>query len=282
MRGWFLQSSTTFYGKPGATVENLTIRFGPTRIWRYNGFGRDAPIEGTDNATILLNLRGGWYVTVSQFRTFVRFNPDAYAGYTVQTTGTMEPFVPPGKLSGTWGTTAGVSTPVFRKFSGFVELQERAVPIFPEAAEGHETRLTLSTHLRPTKSIRVEASNTYSRVTRARDNSEFARTIIPRIKVEYQPKRSLFFRTIAEYRSQRQSELVEPHAGLPLFADGSRRIADFAGLRLDWLFSYEPTPGTAVFLGYGTSLEDDHAFRGADLKRTSDGFFVKLAYQFRR
>ena len=53
-------------------------------------------------------------------------------------------------------------------------------------------------------------------------------------------------------------------------------------LRADWLFSYQPTPGTVFFAGYGSSLEEPHALRfGRGLRRTSDGFFVKFSYLFR-
>ena len=70
---------------------------------------------------------------------------------------------------------------------------------------------------------------------------------------------------IAEYRS-------EERAG-----------QSFKGLRTDWLLSFEPTPGTVVFLGYGASQErDPNRFGTEALRRTSDGIFVKLAYQFRR
>ena len=51
--------------------------------------------------------------------------------------------------------------------------------------------------------------------------------------------------------------------------------------RIDWLFSYRPTPGTVVFLGYGTSLTETDTFTFRDLHRISDGFFVKLSYVFR-
>ena len=57
---------------------------------------------------------------------------------------------------------------------------------------------------------------------------------------------------------------------------------EFNGFRLDLLASYEPTPGTVAFLGYGSSLESDEAFNWSRLERTTDGFFVKLAYQIRR
>jgi hypothetical protein len=53
-------------------------------------------------------------------------------------------------------------------------------------------------------------------------------------------------------------------------------------VRVDLLASYEPTPGTVAFLGYGNSLQTEDPLAQTDLVRTSDGFFLKLAYQFRR
>ncbi len=52
--------------------------------------------------------------------------------------------------------------------------------------------------------------------------------------------------------------------------------------RVDWLFSYVPSPGTVVFAGYGSSLTEPEAFRFRQLERVRDGFFVKLSYLFRR
>ena len=53
--------------------------------------------------------------------------------------------------------------------------------------------------------------------------------------------------------------------------------------RTDVLVSFEPTPGTVAFFGYGTSLaKDPLLYQTPDYTRTTDGFFVKLAYQFRR
>ena len=49
-------------------------------------------------------------------------------------------------------------------------------------------------------------------------------------------------------------------------------------LRLDFVFSYQPVPGTVIFAGYGNRLLDRDD-RG--LRRESDGFFLKLSYLFR-
>jgi hypothetical protein len=48
-----------------------------------------------------------------------------------------------------------------------------------------------------------------------------------------------------------------------------------------WLFSYQPTPGTVVFAGYGRSLADPDSVRSEHLHRVGDGFFLKWTYLFR-
>ena len=115
------------------------------------------------------------------------------------------------------------------------------------------------------------------------DGSEFARATIPRLKLEYQPTRSLFFRAIGEYRSEHRAALQDPVTGDSLYVGGVPQPAtQFDGLRVDLLASYEPTPGTVVFLGYGSSLEAEQEFDWSSLERVNDGFFLKLAYQIRR
>jgi hypothetical protein len=51
--------------------------------------------------------------------------------------------------------------------------------------------------------------------------------------------------------------------------------------RVDGLFSFEPSPGTVIFAGYGSSLTEVDSFRFESLERLNDGFFVKLSYLFR-
>jgi hypothetical protein len=53
-------------------------------------------------------------------------------------------------------------------------------------------------------------------------------------------------------------------------------------IRVDWLLSYVPTPGTVVFAGYGASLYEPEAFRFREMERVRDGLFVKLSYLLRR
>jgi hypothetical protein len=51
--------------------------------------------------------------------------------------------------------------------------------------------------------------------------------------------------------------------------------------RVDWLFSYRPTPGTVFFTGYGSSLTEDDPLAFSRLRRVNDAFFVKASYLLR-
>ena len=46
-------------------------------------------------------------------------------------------------------------------------------------------------------------------------------------------------------------------------------------LRVDWLVSYRPIPGTVFFLGYGSSMTERDPLAFDALRRTGDGVFVK-------
>jgi hypothetical protein len=73
---------------------------------------------------------------------------------------------------------------------------------------------------------------------------------------------------------------------LPLLTIGSlgptnvERLPSTA-FRVDWLFSYRPTPGTVFFAGYGSSLTEDDPLAFTRLRRVNDAFFVKASYLLR-
>jgi hypothetical protein len=274
----------TYYGKRGTTLENLSMFFGPTRVWRYGAFGRQGAIEGSDGGNVSAQLKGGWQASARVSRDFVEFEAASYASYRVQQPGGSTTAFVPGDGVTTWVGTYSVTSPIFQKANARIDLKRAGVAIFADASRGTETRETVTVGLRPTPSARIDVSLVSSRIVRDRDGSEFARTTIPRAKLEYQPNRALFFRVIAEYRSERRSALLDSVSGLPLLVGGvlagPQRVD---GLRVDWLVSYEPSPGTVAFFGYGSSLARDLVLDPtARLTRSSDGFFVKLAYMFRR
>jgi hypothetical protein len=135
--------------------------------------------------------------------------------------------------------------------------------------------------LRPTTAIR--SSLQFSRLTIARkaDGSRFSSETIPRIKVEYQVSPPIFLRLVGQYAARTRSALRDRN-GNPILVNGVLDAGDTTNeFSTDWLFSYRPVPGTLVYLGYGSTLQEPREFRFQDLRRTRDGFFGKLSYLFR-
>jgi len=270
------------YGKPGALLETASIFFGPDRTWQYDTFLGDGPIEGNDDANLSFRFRGGWQLDPNVSRDFVHFLAADYSGYQLGGS-TMDPFTPRAELNNAFGGSLRVTTPTWQWGDARVQAKYGETAIFPEAAEGRELRVTGALGLRPQRSVRTTFELTLSRITRERDGSEFARTIIPHIKLEYQPNRALFFRFIGEYQSQRRAALQDEATGRPLLIGGVDQPATLANtFRTDWLVSYVPSPGTVVFLGYGSTMADDGTFTFRNLHRQTDGLFMKVAYWLRR
>ena len=128
----------------------------------------------------------------------------------------------------------------------------------------------------------MEALWTHQRITRAKGGRHFSTADIPRVKLEYQLTRAIFFRYIGQYFAQNQAALADPRTGQPILVNnasaGPASINDF---RSDVLFSCKPTPGTVFFFGYGASLDEPDAFRFRNLKRSSDGVFLTASYLYR-
>ncbi len=269
----------TLYGARGALLENLTIFGGPERTWVYDKFGFNPGLEGFEQLDATFQLRGGWELNGHLQRDFINFQDSSFADYTIGSAGGPA-YRPVDDFSGVaW--TAKVTTPTWRQLGANVSYRRGRAAIFEEGATGRGWQVTGAVDLRPAATVRVAFTGTVFRLYRF-DGSEFARSTIPRLKLEYQPKRELFFRVIGEYRSERTDGLLHPATGGPLVVAGQPRPGTaFNGLRLDLLASFEPSPGTAAFLGYGSSLETDGEFNWSRLERRNDGFFLKLAYQMR-
>lgn len=272
----------SLYGQRGALVESATIFGGLTRILDYNAPSSRA-LEGTHEMNVTTRLRGGWNLSGKADLSFVRFDSTVYAGYTVSGPVTAQLFPLADGVFDALNGSVTIGTPTWRVWQGSLTLQQGTRAIFPEAAEGTGRSVSASVTLRPTPAVRVFGTLAMQSLERTRDGSEFARTILPRVKAEFQPNQALFFRVVAEYRNERQAALVDPVDGLPLVVPGLDTGArENNNLRVDWLASYEPTPGTVAFLGYGSTMQGDRALSFSNLERRDDGLFIKLAYLLRR
>ena len=274
-----------WYGAQGALIESFFVFGGLAPVWRYNAFLSDKPIEGDGSVTLSMRLRGGWNVNGKIADAYARFNPADYAQYQVSpanSAGSPTAFAPSSGVFDAWTGNLTIGTPLFQHYEASATVSVGATPIYPEAARGNAVSLSGSITIRPTQSVRASGTIAYTRLDRSIDGSEFGRTIIPRLKVDVQPSRSLFFRVVAEYRSQRRAALLDAATGRPLTQNGAAAAASETNeLRMDLLASYQPHPGTVVFLGYGSTLDGDQALTFRNLRRTQDGFFAKVAYLFR-
>lgn len=143
---------------------------------------------------------------------------------------------------------------------------------------------------KPTDQLRLDARYQLQSFRRRSDHSIVGIRRIPRVKAEYQISRPIFVRVVGEYNSDWHDDLRDDsRTNLPIYilnrATGVFERAARTGVksfRADWLFSYQPTPGTVLFAGYGNTLANiDDDPRQVRLRRTQDGFFLKLSYLFR-
>ena len=270
-----------FYGRDESDViRSLWLFGGPTRLWHYDDFGHTAPLEGGEELRATLNLRGGWRVNVNMNRDFFTLEPELFEGMTIGDT--QVPYAPAHRLDNLWNGNVTVNIPSRRTLDASVGYTGGQVAVFAEGSEGRSQRIDATLGWRPTPGIRVEGLAALSRLTRAHDGSEVSRTVIPRLKLEVQPRPSLFFRVVSELRDERLDALRAAGSQTVLSVDGIMSAPSRnRSLRTDWLVSYEPSPGTVAFFGYGNTLErPDDELKG--LRRSADGFFLKVAYQFRR
>ena len=277
----------SFYGDQAALVQTYGSFFGLDRIWNNAGTGHGLA-ESSESIQPTATLRGGWQVSGALTHSYFAFDPSLYAGLTVQqSVGTSivvidtAAFTVPPPEKDELGASFRVTTPTYRVFSGTAGITESQVPIFREAAPGNSSRIDAALDLRPTTAVR--SSLQFSRLTIARksDGSRFSSETIPRIKVEYQISPPLFLRLVGQYAARSRAALRDRN-GNPILVNGVLDAGETANeFSTDWLFSYRPVPGTLVYLGYGSTLEEPREFRFQDLRRTRDGFFGKISYLFR-
>jgi hypothetical protein len=276
----------TVYGPQGAMLQTLSTFFGWDRIWNNSGTGHRME-ESAESITPSATLRGGWQLGGAVTHGYFAFDPSLYKGLSIQLQAPgvvpppTAPFIVPPPEKNEWGGSLSLTTPTYRVFTGTAAITESQVPIFDEAAPGSSSRIDATIAVRPTTALR--SSLQFSRLTIARklDGSRFSSETIPRIKLEYQVSPPIFLRVVGQYTARSRSPLIDRN-GNPILVDGVLDTGETSNeFSTDWLFSYRPVPGTLVYLGYGSTLDEPREFRFHDLQRTRDGFFGKVSYLFR-
>jgi hypothetical protein len=274
----------SFYGDQSALVQTYGSFFGLDRIWNNAGAGHGLA-EGSESIQPTATIRGGWQLSGALTHSYFAFDPSLYAGLTVQrSVGTLidtAAFTVPPPEKDELGASFRVTTPTYRIFSGTAGITESRVPIFREAAPGNSSEIDAGLDLRPTTAIRGSFQLSRLTIARKSDGSRFSSETIPRIKVEYQISPPIFLRLVGQYAARSRSALRD-RDGNPMLVNGVLDTGETTNeFSTDWLFSYRPVPGTLVYLGYGSTLDEPREFRFQDLRRTRDGFFGKISYLFR-
>jgi len=277
----------SMYGAPGALIEQWTNFFRLEGLWNYDEFFDGGSILESDaGVSSMFTIRGGWSARLSPVWQTIRFDPEFYADYAVDTGTDTIPLVLPDRLTGLWGVGVSVSTPqTALSASVGASVGKNAAFFEPAAADAMSANATVT--WRPTDQLRVEGRYVYSLLDRERDGTRLSTAHIPRLKVEYQLARPVFVRFVGQYTAQERDALRDPATDRPILLPADAGALAPVGaqtqndLRLDLLFSYRPTPGTVFYFGYGSSITEPEAFTFRDLERVSDGFFLKLSYLFR-
>lgn len=284
----------TMYGPRGAAIESWSGDLVLDGTWQYDRFVSGG---GAQDRKLHLNsnfvLRGGWRAGGSVLVETFGYDDRLYADYALLQTNadgstTILPFTGVPDLPNL-DYVAQVTTPRFKTLSGNVFLLWGRDENFFEWASADIVFARYTLDWRPTQQLRINPQYQLQQYRRRTDDSLVGRRRIPRLKLEYQLSRAVFLRWIGEYDANEQDDLRDDsRTNLPIVIR-SRATGEYDRalgqtrnqFRNDWLFSYQPTPGTVIFAGYGSTLTEDRPLRFNDLRRLHDGFFMKVSYLFR-
>ena len=291
VRGVF-QPRRTWFPK-NSRFETVSFMLISDNTWDWDRF-----MNGTEPNDIKLNtstsatLKGGWNVTAYSWTETFKYPHQLYTNYFVQrrnAAGTpidTVPYVGTDRLTNI-GLDTRLSTPRWKQFSGSGNLTIGQDDNFDEWSSAWIAYSTAEIDWLPTDKVRVNGRWLEQRVYRKSDGSLVRLRSIPRVKLEYQVTRPIFVRFVGQYDGLKVDALRDDsRTDDPILirtASGAFRPStpvNRGGLRVDWLFSYQPNPGTVFFMGYGASMGSEE-FRPTNLERSADGFFVKASYVFR-
>jgi hypothetical protein len=297
----------TKVGRRDGLVQEFSFNPVVNITWDYDRFTHQGDaIEKKYHFNTSAILRGGWNGGASVLLETFGYDAPHYSslgyhvargpGDTVVFTGTPRLYNSDYLIS--------INTPQFKSFSGGVFYLWGRDENFAEWSSAEIIWLTVNANWRPTDKLRASLSYNQTKVNRWSDRSNVINSRIPRLKVEYQLSRAIFLRAVGDYNSYYQDALRDDsRTNAPIVAPDSvtgelepvyaYRSNFFRG---DYLFSYQPNPGTVVFIGYGRGFQGFDTTdpqwpagdpnwrtgrRATDLLPVSDAVFVKLSYLFR-
>lgn len=285
----------TVYAGGGSLVESATFDVNLNGRWRYDEFIHgDGILDEQLHFNVNTTLKGGWNLTGSLLLETFGYPFEIYQGYRVELPrpggADTIPFTGRPRIPNR-DYVLSFQTPEFKHFSGNAFILWGNDENFFEWSPGRIIIHNFGLTWRPTGKLRLDGTYALQQVRRRSDGSLVNVAHLPRLKLEYQLSRPIFLRLVGEYGHEKQDSLrddTRTDAPLLIFDPA---VGDFvrtsaftrSSFRGDILFSYQPNPGTVAFFGYGSTLLDPldpTAPRVSGLRRSEDGFFLKLSYLF--
>ncbi len=278
----------TVYGKEGGFLERASLSLRLTGAWDYDGFmNGDSAEDIRFYPTLSFQRRGGWGLSIFTWFESFGYPANFFTHYYLKTNTGFEPYKGVPHLINV-GPMITLSSPQFDRYSGFIRFGFGRDPNYDEWADANIRNIELEVRYTPTDQLRLELRYDHQQHFRASDKSLVSLSRVPRLKVEYQITPTLFVRFVGQYRSLYKDALRDDsRTNFPIYylaSDGSYVKADSRrsnNIQADFLVSYRPTPGTVVFVGYGTAKSEQDTYRFRNFTRQGDGFFMKLSYLFR-
>jgi len=286
-------SRYTFYLPAGSFLQTFTPDFTFVNIWTYRNFTDGGATEDRKfHFTAFATLFGGWQLTAGIFLEHFGYDPQLYQNYYLGhisgSDTTYTHYVGTSTIPNT-DCLVAIQTPAFAHFDVRLNYVTCRDENFYEWASANINNTSLTVDWRPTPQLRSQLTYNTQFYHRRSDGSLVASNRIPRLDVEYQLSRPIFFRLVGQYdamyvdnlRDASRTELPiyiqDPNTGIISRASRTTNNA----FEVQALFAYQPVPGTVAFVGYGNNLTEPTSFRFLTLTRTADSFFVKFSYLFR-
>jgi hypothetical protein len=260
-------------------------------VWEYPQFVRGHRAEDIKwHFTNGFTLHGGWTLTAAAFVEDFGYDPALYSNYYIAKktpTGIdTVPFVGQRHIPNL-DIVTGFSTPRWSHFDASITTVTGYDDNFYEWSSAWIFVVNSTINWRPTTQGRISLIYSQLQFVRRSDNTQVAVQRVPYIEAAYQISRPIFVRFIGQYEASWVAALRDDgRTNDPILIKSSGGVYEpqlkstsnvVSG---SWLFSYQPTPGTVFFLGYGSGFTEPYSFNFTGLHRTSDGFFVKATYLF--
>ena len=235
-------------------------------------------------------LRGGWQLYGNVFVETYGYDPTLYANYYYVAGHDTVPYNA-GKATGNLPNLdiiTGFATPNWKHFDASVQILSGFDDNFYEWSSAWIFFVNSTIDWRPNDRARISLIYAQNQYVRRSDNTQVYVQRVPYLEMAYQLSRPIYIRFIGQYNSAWQANLrddgrtndpiVIRDLTTGVYAPALRYVSN--SVTSNFLFSYQPTPGTVFFLGYGGAYTEPWAFNFTGLTRTADSFFVKVTYLF--